>query len=171
MSVEEPHTRFSGIKQDLLDFQNEINSVLVNIKTEMQSKFDDINNRLNVTENDIKSSINNQVNESIANIKDSIINALKDDNKKLHSKIEDPETKLHETELSNWRNNIEIQGIPSNVTDEAIEDKVVNVFKSLYIDIKKSDIEGCQRLGKANPKNTVVHFVNRKHGEEALAKK
>ena len=149
MSVEEPHTRFSGIKQDLLDFQNEINSVLVNIKTEMQSKFD----------------------ESMANIKDSIINALKDDNKKLYSKIEDPETKLHETELSNWRNNIEIQGIPSNVTDEAMEDKVVNVFKSLYIDIKKSDIEGCQRLGKANPKNTVVHFVNRKHGEEALAKK
>ena len=97
----------------------------------MQSKFDDNNKRLNVIENNIKSSINDQVNESMSNIKDSIINALKDDNKKLHSKIEDLEMKLHETELSlnrldqcNGRNNIEIQGIPSNVADEALEDKV-----------------------------------------------
>ena len=52
--------------------------------------------------------------------------------------------KLHETELSlnrldqyNQRNNIEIQGIPSNVTDEALENKVVNVFMLLNIDIKK----------------------------------
>ena len=58
-----------------------------------------------------------------------IINASNDDNTKLHSKIEDPEMKLHETELAfnrldqyNRRNNIEIQGIPSNVADEAIED-------------------------------------------------
>ena len=57
----------------------EIDSVLVNIKTEMQSKFDDINNRLNVVENNIKGSINDQVNESMSSIKDSIINALKDD--------------------------------------------------------------------------------------------
>ena len=99
----------------------EIDSVLVNIKTEMQSKFDDINNRLNVVENNIKGSINDQVNESMSNIKDSIINALNDDdNKKLHSKTEDLEMKLHESESSslnrlgqyNRRNNIEIQGIP-----------------------------------------------------------
>ena len=178
MSVGEPHTRLSGIKEDLLDFKDEINSVLVNIKTEMQSKYDDINNRLNVIENNIKSSINDQVNESMSNIKDSIINALKDDNEKLHSKIEDLEAKLHETELSfnrfdqyDRRNNIEIQGIPSNVANEAIEDKVVNVFKLLNIDIMKSDIEGCHRIGKANPKNAIVHFVNWKHAEEALAKK
>ena len=70
MLVGEPHTRLSGIKQDLLDFEikNEINSVLVNIKIEMQSKFDDINNRLNVIENNIKSSINVQVNESMCQI-------------------------------------------------------------------------------------------------------
>ena len=39
------------------------------------------------------------------------------------------------------------------------------------IDRKKSNIEGCRRLGKANPKNTIVRFVNIKHAEEALAKK
>ena len=52
----------------------------------------------------------------------------------------------------NQRNNIEIQGIPSNVADEALKDKVVNVFKLFNIDIKKSAIEGCHRLGKANSK-------------------
>ena len=62
MPVGEPHTRLSGIKQDLLDFKNEIDSVLVNIKTEMRSKFDDVNNRLNVIEYNTKSSINDQVN-------------------------------------------------------------------------------------------------------------
>ena len=161
MSVGERHTRLSGNKQNLLGFKNGINSVLVNIETEMQSKFDDINNRLSVIENDIKSSINDQVNESMLNIKDSSIN----------------EMKLHETELFlnrldqyNRINNIEIQGIPSNVADKAVEDKFVNVFKSLNIDIKNY-IEGCHRLGKANPKNTIVCFVNRKHAEEALAKK
>ena len=80
MSVAELHTRLSGIKQDLLDLKNEINSVLVNIKIEMQSKFDDINNRLNVIEKNIKSSTNNQVHDSMPIIKDSIINALKGDN-------------------------------------------------------------------------------------------
>ena len=40
----------------------------MNIKIEMQSKFDDINNRLNVIENNIKSSINGQVNESMCRI-------------------------------------------------------------------------------------------------------
>ena len=39
------HARLSDIKQDLLDLKNEINSVLVNIKTEMQSKFDDFKKR------------------------------------------------------------------------------------------------------------------------------
>ena len=48
--------------------------------------------------------------------------------------------KLHESELSlnrldeyNRRKNIEIQGIPSNVADEALEDKVVNVFNCLTL--------------------------------------
>ena len=54
MSVVVPHTRISGIKQDLLEFQNKINSLLVDIKTEMQSKFDDINNMLNMIENNFK---------------------------------------------------------------------------------------------------------------------
>ena len=98
--------------------------------------------------------------------------------KKLHSKVEDLEMKLDVNELSLNRlnqydrsNNIEVQGISSNIADEALEDKVVNVFEFLNINIKKSDIEGCHGLGKANPKNTNVRFVNKKHAEKALKRK
>ena len=63
-----------NIKQALSDLENEINSVLGNIKTEMQSKFDDINNKLNVIENNITNSSNGQGNENMSNVKDYMIN-------------------------------------------------------------------------------------------------
>ena len=52
-----------------------------------------------------------------------------------------------------------------------MEDKFVNILELLNINIKKSDIEGCHKLGKSNPKTTIVWFVNRKHAREALEKK
>ena len=54
------------------------------------------------------------------------------------------------------RNNIEIQGIPSSVQDNLLEDKVIDIFSQLNIIISKSDNEDCRRLGKANPKNTIL---------------
>ena len=61
-------------------------------------------------------------------IKDSIIDALKEEN----------------------------FSIPSTVHDNLLEDKVIDIFSQLNITISKSDIEDCHRLGKANPKNTIV---------------
>ena len=52
----------------------------------------------------------------------------------------------------NKRNNVEIQGIPSTVGDEVLEDKVIEIFECLNIPLAKSDID-CHRLGKSNPKN------------------
>ena len=40
----------------------------------------------------------------------------------------------------NSRNNLEIQGIPSTVDNEFLEDKVIEIFESLNILIAKSDI-------------------------------
>lgn len=54
------------------------------------------------------------------------------------------------------RSNIEVQGIPSTVNDKLLDDKVIDIFNQLNITISKSDIEDCHRLGKANPKNTIV---------------
>ena len=95
-----------------------------------------------------------------------------------HQKVQHLEKKLSDIEIAEnkleqytRRNNIEIQGIPSSVHDNLLEDKVIDIFSQLNITISKSDIEDCHRLGKANPKNTIVRFVNRKFCNIALEKK
>ena len=69
------------------------------------------------------------------------------------------------------RNNIVIQGIPANVTDDELEEKVIDIFSFLGIEVKGSDIENGHRLGYANPKNTIIRFANRKFCYQALDKK
>ena len=69
------------------------------------------------------------------------------------------------------RNNLEIQSIPANITDDKLEGKVIDIFSCLGIEVKGSDIEDCHRLGYANPKNKIVRFVNRKFCYQALDKK
>ena len=44
------------------------------------------------------------------------------------------------------RNNIEIQGIPATVADGYLENKVIDIFRCLKININPSDIEDCHRL-------------------------
>ena len=79
----------------------------------------------------------------------------------LQANVEFLERKLAESEKSfnrldqyNRRNNLEIQGIPSTVGDEVLEDKLIEIFKCINIPLAKSDIEDCHRFGKSNPKNT-----------------
>ena len=54
---------------------------------------------------------------------------------------------------------------------DLLEDKVIDTFSQLNITISVSDIEDCHRLGKTNPKNTIVPFVNWKFCSNALEKK
>ena len=72
------------------------------------------------------------MNESILSVKDSIITALRGDNKMIQVEVEILEKKLIVSEKSfnrldqyNRRKNLEIQGIPSTVDDEVLEDKVI----------------------------------------------
>ena len=149
------------------------------MKNEIQSKFENKNTRLNQIERNLESNITEQVKESILSVKDSIITALRDDNKMLQDKVKILEKKkIAESEKSfnrldqyNRKNNLEIQGIPSTVDDEVLEDKVIEIFKCLKIPLAKSDTEDCHRLGKSNPKNTIVRYVNRKKCYAALSKK
>ena len=135
-----------------------------------------INTRLSQIESNLKTEqLKEQVNESIINIKDYIITALKYENKMLQVKVEILEKRLAEKEQSSngldqykRRNNLEIQGIPSTVSNEILEDKVTEIFESLNISFAKSDIEDCHRLGKSNPQYTIV---NRKKCYAGLSKK
>ena len=103
-----------------------------------------------------------QMNESVISIKDTITDALKEDNAQLRNKVELLEKKLTEAEISQnnfeqytRRNNIEIQGISSQIPDEKLEEKVIEVFSAMNIAITKNDVEDCHRLGKSS-KSTIV---------------
>ena len=171
-----------GVKQELQDLKKDVNSSLAAFKASIDTKFDVISNRLNAIEEIFQRYVNDiitkELNESVMSIKDSITDALKEENFRLQQKVQHLENKLSDIEIAEnkleqytRRNNIEIQGIPSTVRDNLLEDKVIDIFSQLNITISKSDIEDCHRLDKANPKNTIVRFVNRKFCNDALEKK
>ena len=163
------------------DLQKDVSSSLADFKASIDTKSDVISNRLNAIEKNfqrhVKGIITKELNEIVISIKDSITDALKEKNFRLQQKVQHLEKKLSDIEIAEnkleqytRRNNIEIQGIPSSVHDNLLEDKVIDIFSQLNITISKSDIEDCHRLGKANPKNTIVRFVNRKFCNDALEK-
>ena len=109
-------------------------------------------------------------------IKGSIIDVLKEENMKLQSRVqlEDKLLRMETTKNNHeyaWCNNIEIQGIPATVVDHNLENKVIDIFRCLKINIDSSDIEDCHRLGNSTPKNTIVCFVNHKFCKKALEAK
>ena len=182
MASDSNNTRLGGVKQELQDLKKDLSLSLADFKASIDTKFDVINNRLNAIEENFQRHVNDiitkELNESVMSIKDSITDALKEENFRLQQKVQHLEKKLSdietvENQLEQYtrRNKIEIQGIPSSVHDSLLEDKVIDIFSQLNIAILKSDIEDCHRLGKANPKNTIVRFVNRKFCNDALEKK
>ena len=71
-------------------------------------------------------------------MKDSIIEALKAENLKLKSRVDSLEEKIIELDISRnkldqytKRNNIEIHGILATVSDDHLEDKVLDICKAV----------------------------------------
>ena len=111
-------------------------------------------------------------------IENSIIDVLKEENMKLQSKVQQTEDKPPRMEIAKnnheqytQHNNIKIQGIPATVADVYLENKVIDIFRCLKINIDPLDIEDCHRLGNSTPKNTIVRFVNQKFCKKALEAK
>ena len=84
----EHNKRLGGINQELQKFKAEFNSLLVELKNEIQTKFGNINNKLKLM----------KVNESIISIKKSIRDALKEENKLFRRKVLNLEHKLSQSE-------------------------------------------------------------------------
>ena len=111
-------------------------------------------------------------------MKDSIIEALEDENLTLKSRVDPLKEKIIELDISRnkldqytRRNNIEIQGIPATVSDDHLEDKVLDICKAMNLTVENSGIKGCHRIDKGNPKTTIVRFVNINFGNLILDKK
>ena len=173
MASDSHNTRLGGVKEELQDLKKDVSSSLADFKASIDTKFDVISNRLNTIEENFQRHVNDvitkELNESVMSIKVSTTDALKEENFRLQQRVQHLEKRLSDIEIAKnkleqytRRNYIEIQGIPSSVYDNLLEDKVIDIFSQLNIIISKSDIEDCHNLGKTNLKNTIVRFVNRK---------
>ena len=68
---------------------------------------------------------------------------------------------------------MEISGIPNDILDNDLEEKVIEICKDSNIVITSSDIEGCHRLPlerntTSENKRVIVKIVNKKHSELML---
>ena len=68
------------------------------------------------------------------------------------------------------RNDVEISGIPQSVSDNQLEEKVVDILKAIDVNITTNEIEVSHRLGKKK-ENVIVRVINRKHCLKALQNK
>ena len=73
------------------------------------------------------------------------------------------------------RINLEISGIPNNISDEALETRCIQILEVVDISVNNSEIEACYRLltnrrNKNKPKTVIVKFTNCKFVEDAFSK-
>ena len=95
---------------------------------------------------------------------------------KQDAEISEIKSQIARQDQYNRRNNIEIAGIPNTVDDKKLEKKVVDMMKSLNIEVTScNDIEACHRLpnkkDNASPKRTIVRFTNREFCNILLSKR
>ena len=115
--------------------------------------------------------------DEVINLKDIIIKNLQDENKRLKTKANALENKIIDLEIQNnnvdqysRRNDVEISGIPQSVSDNQLEEKVVDILKAIDVNITTNEIEACHRLGKKK-KNVIAPVINKKHCLKTLRNK
>ena len=57
------------------------------------------------------------------------------------------------------REYLEVVGVPTSVKGDALEDKVLNIFREIGVEIGQRDNQACQRVKNNRP---IVKFSNRK---------
>ena len=114
---------------------SETATLIINLEKKMTSRFDGL---------DIE----------LLNLKDVIIKNLQVENERLRKKVNVLENKVltlesehNSLEQYGRRNNIEITGIPDNVPDQILEEKVVDILNEISVDVSPKDIEACHRVG------------------------
>ena len=87
-------------------------------------------------------------NDSLSEVKDAIIEGLRAENLKLQQKVKSLESRISKLETDcnkqdqyNRRNNLEIHGIPSNISDDMLEEKVIQIFEGIGLSLTTNDIE------------------------------
>ena len=101
-----------------------------------------------------------QLQQDLLAIKDNVIKNLLDENKRLKERFKlleenyfeqqdhiiDIEKQSQPLEQYTHGNNLEIRGIPNNISDEALETKCTEILDAVDISVDNSEIEVCHRL-------------------------
>ena len=98
---------------------------------------------------------------------------VKNVNSNLEKRIATLEKLQVKTEQYSWRNNVEISGIPNDVLDNDLEEKVIEICKDSDIVIRSNALESCHclplgRKSASEKKRVIVKFANRKLSELML---
>jgi len=117
-----------------------------------------------------------ELKSAIYDMKTDVVGALMKENadlknqvKKLTKQCEDNKISLNKIDQYSRRNNIIIDGIPSDIGNQQLEKKVIDILATVNIKVSECDIEATHRLGKS--RKTIIRFVNRKNCSKLLFKK
>jgi len=90
-------------------------------------------------------------------------------NTRLVSQLEFVERKCASNEQYSRRECIEVVGIPSNISDDKIEDEIVTILNDINLSVTKDSFQACHRLKKND--RVIVKFKNRKDCASSLKNK
>ena len=61
---------------------------------------------------------------------------------------------------------IEFHGIPDDIQQDKLEEKVIEICVAIGADIEEKNIEACHRFGRNKPQKVIARLVNRKDIEK-----
>ena len=119
-------------------------------KKELVSKIEKLKGKV-IVDNNIKNLCDqvSRLSENLAKLMESNKKqfiVVKKVNNLLQKGVTDIEKSQAKVEQYSRRNNVEISGIPHEILNNNLEDKVINIFKDSGIEIGHLDIEGCHQL-------------------------
>ena len=94
------------------------------------------------------------------------VTSLEDEKDELSDNLISIEQELNRLNQYGRRENIELSGIPTNISQDRLENVVIDILRYIGLeDLESYDIAGCHRIHKSN---VIVRFVNRKHAIQSL---
>ena len=108
------------------------------------------------------------LNQNFAKLESQLL-VTKNVNSLLQERVIDLERQCWANAQYSRRECLEISGIPNNIKQDGLEDKVLTIFKKVGCDIKSENIEACHRVGRQN--NIIIKFSRRKDCQQIYSVK
>ena len=87
-------------------------------------------------------------------------------NDKLQARVIQLEREIYVSQQYSRRECLELTGVPKDVENKDVEDKVCEILQKIGVDVNPNDIEACHRLKKKD--RTIIKFSSRKTCLKAL---